>query len=278
MTQTPLSNLNLISLPTQDELPCDDGVPMETQRHKIQLDLLIDGLLLWLEQRQDGYVGGNMFLYYSMAQLRNQDFLGPDFFAVIDVPKVERKSWVVWQEEKAPDVIIELLSESTASQDKNQKKLIYQNQLRIPEYYWFDPFNPDDWAGFSLQNGTYQLIETDAHNQLISQRLGLALTRWYGIYKGIETTWLRWANLEGDILFTPEEYQKQRAEQEHQRAEQEHQRAEQEHQRAEQEHQRAEQSQFQLQQIVKNLLQTGMSIEQVARITGLSISEIQEQS
>jgi hypothetical protein len=23
------------ALPTQDELPCDDGVPMETQRHKL---------------------------------------------------------------------------------------------------------------------------------------------------------------------------------------------------------------------------------------------------
>lgn len=109
MTQTSLTQFEIILPPTQDELPCDDGVPMETQRHKLQLDLLIDGLVLWLEQREDGYVGGNMFLYYSMDQLRNQDFLRPDFFAVIDVPKGERKSWVVWEQGKAPDVIIELL-------------------------------------------------------------------------------------------------------------------------------------------------------------------------
>jgi len=30
MTTTPLT------LPTQNELPCDDGVPMDTQRHKLQ--------------------------------------------------------------------------------------------------------------------------------------------------------------------------------------------------------------------------------------------------
>ncbi len=33
MTITPLT------LPTQDELPCDDGIPMETQRHKMQSDI-----------------------------------------------------------------------------------------------------------------------------------------------------------------------------------------------------------------------------------------------
>ena len=104
----------LILPPTQDELPFDDGVPMETQRHKMQMDLLIDPLIPWLEPREDGYVGGNMFLYFSLAQVRNQDFKGPDFIAVLGVPKKERKSWVVWEEGKAPDVIIELLSPSTA--------------------------------------------------------------------------------------------------------------------------------------------------------------------
>jgi Uma2 family endonuclease len=112
--------------PTQAELPCDDGIPMETQRHKYQMDLLIETLELWLAQREDGFVSGNMFVYYSLAQVRNKDFKGPDFFVVLDIPKGERRSWVVWEEGKAPDVVIELLSESTAQADKNEKKLIYQ--------------------------------------------------------------------------------------------------------------------------------------------------------
>ncbi|WP_339384977.1 hypothetical protein [Iningainema tapete] len=28
--------------PTQFDLPCDDSIPMETQRHKLQMDMLID--------------------------------------------------------------------------------------------------------------------------------------------------------------------------------------------------------------------------------------------
>lgn len=141
-------------LPGEDELPADDNQTMETQRHKIQMDLLIESLDTWLGAREDGYVGGNMFIYFSQAQIKSQDFKGPDFFAVTDVPKRERKSWVVWFEEKAPDVVIELLSPSTADEDKTHKKSVYQTKLRVPEFYWYDPFEPEDFAGFTLSMAT----------------------------------------------------------------------------------------------------------------------------
>ena len=214
--------LGLTILPNQDQLPCDDGEPMETQRHKLQMDLLIEGLDTWLEQREDGYVGGNMFIYFSQAQIKNQDFKGPDFFAVTGVSKKERKSWVVWEEEKAPDVVIELLSASTANFDKAEKKQIYQNKMRVSEYFWYDPFNSDDFAGFSLNNGIYQPIVFNEQRYLISQCLGLALIRWSGTYRGVTAVWLRWATLQGQILPTGREL----AERERLRAEQEHQRAE----------------------------------------------------
>jgi hypothetical protein len=39
----PLAAADLPALPpTQDDLPCDDGVPMETLRHQFQMDLLSD--------------------------------------------------------------------------------------------------------------------------------------------------------------------------------------------------------------------------------------------
>lgn len=258
MSETTLVAPDIQLPPTQAELPYDDGIPMESARHKVQMDLLIDALIPWLEQREDGYVGGNMFVYYSLAQVRNKDFKGPDFFAVLGVPKGERKSWVVWEEGKAPDVVIELLSESTAATDKNEKKLIYQNQMRVPEYFWYDPFNPEDWAGFTMQQGTYQAITPNPQNHLVSQSLGLALQRWQGDYKGIEATWLRWASLEGELLPTPQDI------------------AQQERQRAEQERQRADRAESQLLQTALNLLEAGMAIEQVAQLTGLTVAEIEQ--
>jgi len=254
MSDIALAPPDLTPLPTQADLPCDDGIPMETQRHKVQMDMLIEALEPWLAKRADGYAGGNMFVYFSANQVKNQDYRGPDFFAVLDVPKGERLSWVIWEEGKGPDIVIELLSESTAKVDKTDKKRIYQNQMQVPEYIWFDPFNPEDWAGFALHQGTYRPLQLNAQGQMVSQVLGLTLVLWHGNYQNIEdVTWLRWATLEGELLplFREKEARErqekrraqQRAEQEHQRAEQEHQRAEQEHQRAEQEHQRAEQEQ-----------------------------------
>ena len=229
----------IITLPTQDELPCDDDIPMETGRHKMQMDLLIDTTEYWLKQRSDGFTSGNMFVYFSASQLRNQDFRGPDFFVVLGVPKGERKSWVVWEEEKAPDVVIELLSESTIEMDKVTKKQIYQDKMRVGEYFWYDPHNPTDWAGFSLQNSVYQPIPLDSQNRYISQKLGLALVRWEGSYRDIYTTWLRWTSLEGELV--PNKYEL--AERAEQHAEQVQRYAEQVQQQAEEAQQQAERTQ-----------------------------------
>jgi Uma2 family endonuclease len=254
MTPAELAYLGITLPPTQNELPYSDGDKMESERHKLQMELLIDGLLPWLDQREDGYVGGDMFVYYSLAQVKNQDFKGPDFFAVLGVPKGERKSWVCWEEEKTPDVIIELLSDSTAEKDKQEKKLIYQNRMHVPEYFWYDPFKVEDWAGFRLVGGTYQPIALNDQSGMVSEVLGLMLIRWQGLFKTVETTWLRWAYPDGTLLLTGEE---------------------QERQRAEQERQRAEQAENQVLQIARNLLQTGMPIEQVAQVTGLAIAQVE---
>ncbi len=275
MTPADLAYLGITIPPTQDELPDSDGDKRSSERHKLQMEFLIDGLLPWLDRRNDGYVGGDMFVYYSMAQVKNQDFKGPDFFVALGVPKGERKSWVCWEEEKTPDVIIELLSTSTAEKDKHEKKLIYQNRMHVPEYFWYDPFNAEDWAGFRLVGGTYQPIALNDQAAMVSEVLGLTLIRWQGIFKNVEARWLRWAYPDGALLLTAEEQERQRADQEQQRADQEQQRADQERQRADQERQRADQAEIQVQQIARNLLQTGMPIEQVAQLTGLAIAQIE---
>ena len=261
---TAIADQKLVPPPGQADLPCDGGEPMETHRHKLQMDLLIDGLTIWLAQRSDGYVCGNMFIYYSMEQVRNRDFKGPDFFAVVGVPKGERKSWVIWEEGKAPDVVIELLSDSTAAYDKTLKKQIYQDQMRVSEYFWFDPFRPDDLAGFILEDGVYQPIAPTPQNTLLSPALELALVRWEGSYKSFPAVWLRWASLSGEVLPIAEEI-----------AAQERDRADLAQQQADLAQQRAEQAESQLRQAVLNLRQTGMPIAQIAQITGLSEAQVE---
>jgi Uma2 family endonuclease len=197
--------LRMPTLPTEDDLPCDDGEPMETLRHRLQMELLIRSLEPWAKARGDVFLGGNMFLYFSADQLRGKDFRGPDFFAVLGVSPRERKSWVVWDEEKGPDLIVELLSDSTRQIDKVEKKRIYQDRLRVAEYFWFDPWDPDDLAGFTLTDGHYRPIEPAVDGRLPSPLLGLALAYWDGVYGGVEARWVRWASPEGAMLPTDTE-------------------------------------------------------------------------
>lgn len=188
-----------------------------------------------------------MFVYYSLKQARNQDVKGPDFFAVLGVPKGERLSWVCWEEGKTPDVVIELLLNSTALVNKGEKKDIYATQLHVPEYFWYDPMNPEDWPGFRLQSRHYEPIALEG-DRLESQSPGLWLTRWHGQFKGIEATWLRWADANGCLLLTP----------------------------TEQERRRADDGAAQVRQIVRNLLQRGMTAEEVAEVTGVSLEQIKQ--
>ncbi|MBD2164197.1 Uma2 family endonuclease [Calothrix membranacea FACHB-236] len=194
--------------------------PLETDLHRLQMTLLIQCLELLWRDRNDFYVSGNITIYYSPRQRKSEDFRGPDFFVVRGTERKPRKSWVLWQEDgKYPNVIIELLSDSTALTDKGLKKQIYQDTFRTPEYFWFDPQNLE-FAGFVLVAGKYQAIEANAQGWLWSQQLEL--------YLGVEQEKLRFFTADGQLVATPEEL----AEKEQERAEQEKQRAEQEKQRS----------------------------------------------
>ncbi|HIK08850.1 MAG TPA: Uma2 family endonuclease [Oscillatoriaceae cyanobacterium M33_DOE_052] len=197
--------------------------PLETERHLKQILLLLSSLEWWWRDRPDApeagrynfYAAGNLTIYYSSRQLRSEEFRGPDFFVVLDVEYKERKSWVVWEEDgKYPNVIVEMLSESTATTDKGLKKQIYQDTFRTPEYFWFDPFSLE-FQGFRRADGrTYQPITPNEQGWLWSQQLEL--------YLGILADKLRFFTADGELVLLPSEAALQelaRAERERSRAE-----------------------------------------------------------
>ncbi len=230
------------------ELIFDDGTPLESNRHRIAMNVLIDSMLTALAHRDDYFAGGNMFIYYSSTQARNQDFRGPDFFVVLNVDgRTDRQGWVVWEENgRYPDVIVELLSPSTAKVDKGLKKDIYEQTFRTPDYYVYDPFDPNSLQGWHLNaNQEYQRLVSNQHGWLWCQRLGLWLGTWQGTLTRETAVWLRFYDDAGNLILLPEEVEHQRAEVEHQRAEVAQQQAEAAQQQAEVERQRAEAAQQQ---------------------------------
>jgi Uma2 family endonuclease len=188
---------------------------MESSLHYAQLALLVSCLEWLWRNRNDFFIGANLTIYFSRQQLKTRDSRGPDFFLVKQTQKQPRKSWVVWEEGgKYPDLIIELLSDSTAEVDRTLKKVLYQDRFRTPEYFWFSPQSLE-FAGFRLIGHTYIVITPNQQGWLWSEELEL--------YLGIQDGRLRYFNAQAQLVPTPEEeaaLAQQQAEQALRRAEQ----------------------------------------------------------
>lgn len=190
------------------DLIFDDGEPLESNLHRIAMNVLIRSMLIPLADRNDYFAGGNMFIYYSSTQVRNRDFRGPDFFVALNVDgRTDRQGWVVWEENgRYPDVIVELMSPSTAAVDTGVKKDIYEQIFRTPDYYVFDPFDPNSLRGWHLDvNQQYQPLTPNEQGWLWCQRLGLWLGTWEGTLERITGVWLRFYDQAGNVVPLPEE-------------------------------------------------------------------------
>lgn len=188
--------------------------PLENELHLRQIMILLQSLELAWAGRNDFYACGNLTIYYSPNQCKSEDFRGPDFFVVLGTERKPRSSWVVWQEGgRYPNVIVEILSPATAAVDRGLKKQIYQDSFQTPEYFWFDPVSLE-FQGFVLEHEVYQPLAPNPQGHLWSQELGL----WLGLWQGK----LRFFELTGALVSTPEEaalIERERATLERERAE-----------------------------------------------------------
>lgn len=211
------------ALPGQDELPCEDGEPMETGFHDAQDALLKDTLLDAWADRRDFFVAGNMFVYFSELQIRGKDFRGPDVFVVLDVEPKGRKSWVAWEEDgRLPDVVIEVTSASTAHVDRGEKMRIYSRIWRTDAYFIFDP-ETEVLEGYR-RNGmqrAYEAIEPDERGDFEVASMGLKLGLRKTAYRQYDQLFVRWLDQSGTPLPTPQEraaFERARADAEQARA------------------------------------------------------------
>lgn len=229
--------------------PCDlwsDEPPLESDLHRDQIELLLACLKWWWRERTDFYATGNLTIYFSEEHITTRDFRGPDFFVVLGVENRPRRSWMLWAEQgKYPNLIIELLSNSTAKVDKGFKKTLYQDTFRTPEYFWFHP-ETLEFQGFHLMEGQYQPLEANAQGWLWSQQLELFL--------GVHESQLRFFSPDNQLVSTPEE----RAKIAQQQAEIARQQAEIAQQQAEAERKQRELAQQQVEELRARLKELGV--------------------
>ena len=240
------------SFPDHTQLPESDGTFVKNLQEHPQSILLTDSIQPILQQlHPDGQycIGQDSGIYWRITEPPERGAEAPDWFYVPNVPPTlngqMRRSYVLWQEYIAPLIVLEFVS-GDGSEERDRTPMtgkfwVYEQVIR-PAFYGIYEVNRASVEVYHLVENRYELVAANERGHYPISQLGVELGIWQGHYLNAELPWLRWWDLQGNLLLTGEE----RAEQEHQRAEQERQRAEQEHQRAEQEHQRAEQLAAQL--------------------------------
>ncbi len=244
--------------PDHTQLPESDGTFVKNfQEHPQSIILTdsIDPVLQRLHPDGEYCIGQDCGIYWRETDPPEKGAEAPDWFYVPGVPpRLEgkvRRSYVLWREYIPPLIAIELAS-GNGEEERDRTPLsragdkegtkpgkfwVYQQIIRIP-YYAIYEINNGKLEVYHLVDFAYQKMQPNERGHYRIPPLGVELGLWQGSYlNNPEQLWLRWWDLEGNLLLVG----KEEAEQQRQRAEQERQRAEQERQRAEQAEQKAAQ-------------------------------------
>jgi Uma2 family endonuclease len=225
------------------ELPYEDGENLESNWHRLQISLLVD-IIEWHRHGQtDFFVGGNMFIHFSEAQVRNKDFRGPDFFLVNDVShRQDRLYWAIWEEGgRYPDLIVELMSPTTRDVDLTVKFQVYEKTFATREYVAYDPETSEIKAWRKNARGKFQPIAPSKHGHVYLESAELWLGKLISQNDDEKNmTWLRFFDESGKLIPTGKEKEAERADAEEARAKAESGRADAADARAEAEKARAD--------------------------------------
>jgi Uma2 family endonuclease len=198
-----------LRLPTSDELPDSDGLPVDNELHTLVPNLL--GLILgfiW-GQRFDWFFGVNMGIYHTTG-INPRVPIVPDGFLSLGVERIRgnqlRKSYVVWEENDiVPIFVLEIVSQ-TPGGEYDEKISIYA-KLGVLYYVIY---NSDFWRRdqqepfevYRLVNGSYQ---RQIGEPFWMPEIGLGIGRGIGRHRGLQREWLYWFDERGNRILTPEE-------------------------------------------------------------------------
>lgn len=157
--------------------PSSDGKPMaETDLHRDEIMRCIETLSAAFADDADVYVSGNILLYFEHGNPRRS--VSPDVLVVKGVPKLPlRDTYLLWQEGRPPNLVIEVTSRSTRSEDLRRKWQVYA-RLGVREYFLYDPrgdYLTPALQGHRLLDGAYVPIVSDEAGALASDELDMLI-------------------------------------------------------------------------------------------------------
>jgi Uma2 family endonuclease len=162
-------------LPGENPYPTSDGRPMgETDLHRNVMFAAIETLKLHYAG-QLVYVSGNILLFYKPGNRRRH--VSPDVLVVRGLEQRDRQNYLLWEEGRPPQVVIEVTSASTRDEDLEDKFEIYRDEVQVAEYFLYDPrgeYLLPALQGYRRIGGQYVRIEPES-GRLPSLELGLCL-------------------------------------------------------------------------------------------------------
>ncbi|MEW6128751.1 MAG: Uma2 family endonuclease [Acidobacteriota bacterium] len=213
----------IIYAPNVDHLITEDDEPVDNILSEKQQRLLTEPLYSSWQGPGDErtFVAmANVGIFY----IAKNPPIVPDMFLSLDVElpddlwAKEHRCYFVWEYGKPPDVVVEVVS-NTIGEELGEKLKKYAT-MRVVYYIVFDPekqLGKDVLKIYKLHGFKYR--------RQLSRKLddvGLGLALWEGEYEGWKATWLRWTDMQGNLIATGREsIQQARAEKEKERAEKE---------------------------------------------------------
>ncbi|MBP0008410.1 MULTISPECIES: Uma2 family endonuclease [unclassified Roseofilum] len=189
-------------LPSAEDLPDSDDTPVDNELQDLIPSLLKAMLALIWAERMDWFFGVDMGIYYDP----NQPAIVPDGFLSVGVPRIIdsdlRLSYVLWEEQKLPTLVLEVVSHKRRK-EYTQKKEEYA-QLGILYYAIYNPLRKrkQKLEVYELNGGEYELLS----GQVVwLSQLNLGIGKAEGTYQGITREWLYWYDEQGERYLTPEE-------------------------------------------------------------------------
>ena len=163
--------------PVEIDYPSSDGEPLaESYFQLIPLVYAFDALRRRYADREDVFVAADLLIYYRRG---TRESVAPDVFVVFGAENRPRHSYLLWQEPKGPDFVLEITSASTREKDQGPKRATYR-RLGVREYWQYDPtgdYLAPPLQGLELIGGRYERLPAeklaDGTLRLQSEVLGL---------------------------------------------------------------------------------------------------------
>ena len=145
--------------PDELRLPCSEAEPMPQNARQAAVTIeCFDSLEARWEERPDVGLGFDQFVYWDRDYDRETNKahppLAPDLYVAFGVANRPRKVYVVWEERKPPDFVLEVVSPSSRRRDDTEKPRLYA-KMGVPEFFRYDPYGKlkPALAGFRLRRG-----------------------------------------------------------------------------------------------------------------------------